>query len=345
MIEHAQLQKDAIGWAGQDYRDSIVDGLDRILNDPSNFVEWLNSNSESNAKRTLDAKGLPTNAILMCASDLAGYCKRPDESEGSYRFLAMTALENLKSKRLAFSTVNLGVFDPFSNMYSIGPLGGSYSRRSIASIVFGLGASQHEFHNCVAKIEAHDENGRYLGTGSGVFIRDGNGQKFVLSCSHCFLESGNLIGKFGIAIGDVKATPLALHVNKTSDFALLNIEADEPLVEIGIGHADVLDRVISFGYPRLLQRCGNPLLVHSGEVNGFIGDKEEGTLRGIMSNRVSPGNSGGPVINELGDMVGIVRESIENQYEGTTVSHHTFVPSEQILHLWKEGSLEPIDLH
>ena len=54
------------------------------------------------------------------------------------------------------------------------------------------------------------------------------------------------------------------------------------------------------------------LLAHKGQINGLLKVRNSESSYLVISAKTSPGNSGGPVINEMGKTVGIVTESGES---------------------------------
>jgi len=72
------------------------------------------------------------------------------------------------------------------------------------------------------------------------------------------------------------------------------------------------------------------LLAHSGEINSEI-STYDGDRFLIISQAVSPGSSGAPVLDESGMCVGMVVRALELQYEnGRIISSNAAIPAEEM---------------
>ena len=115
---------------------------------------------------------------------------------------------------------------------------------------------------------------------------------------------------------EFKAT--IVHIDKQNDFALLKIEdADYTSLKvlpyaIGKTSADLGEEIFTLGYPR----DDNSITYTQGYLsskNGFKGDTASYQIQ-MNSN---PGNSGGPVLNKKGEVIGIL-SSRQVQADGVT---------------------------
>lgn len=77
-------------------------------------------------------------------------------------------------------------------------------------------------------------------------------------------------------------------------------------------NVDLFDEVFTFGYP-LVPRAESLLLGHRGEVNGRANLYMERCPALIISNLVSPGSSGGPVLTRDGRCVGMTINWLEGE--------------------------------
>ncbi|WP_294390574.1 serine protease [uncultured Sphingomonas sp.] len=92
------------------------------------------------------------------------------------------------------------------------------------------------------------------------------------------------------------------------------------------GDIEMFDLVYTLGYP--LVPCAQAELVgHRGEVNGtarlFVG----GTDILLISNLVSPGNSGGPVLDRDGFCVGMSTRWLEGEWDGEKARFSAAIPA------------------
>ncbi len=134
--------------------------------------------------------------------------------------------------------------------------------------------------------------------GSGVVIhRDG----YILTNAH-------LIGRrteVHVELHDLTQHPASVQAyDEETDLAVLKIETSEPLVEIEVGDPHDLrvgDRVFAIGNPR-----GVGQSVTAGIVSAGIKDTGSPYVQHIQTDAaVNPGNSGGALINALGQLVAI----------------------------------------
>ena len=114
------------------------------------------------------------------------------------------------------------------------------------------------------------------------------------------------------------------------DIALMPVESDSniPVIYFNDDLA-VLCQVVSLGYPSVSTANSPFLLAHSGEINGII-TNYEGTDLAIISNLVSPGSSGGPVLDKRGLCVGMVISSLERQFLSGNSSFNAALPSKYL---------------
>ncbi|MEW6008188.1 MAG: trypsin-like peptidase domain-containing protein [Candidatus Omnitrophota bacterium] len=143
-------------------------------------------------------------------------------------------------------------------------------------------------------IKTKDRYGKELGLGSGFVVSK---EGFIATNFHV-LESAY---KIVIKIGDKEFKDCLLVKSDPSlDIALLKIESKD-LTALPIGDSDELlngQFVVVLGNPWGFERS-----VSSGIISGI---RSEGDIKIIqMTAPVSPGSSGGPVINEYGEVVGV----------------------------------------
>lgn len=138
------------------------------------------------------------------------------------------------------------------------------------------------------------------GAGSGVVI---SSDGYILTCAHVVSGASNIT----VTIGDTDYPATVVGEDDTSDVAVLKIDATD-LTPATVGNSD------SLAVGESVLAVGNPL----GELGGTVTDgiisalDREVTVEGKnmtllqTSAAVSPGNSGGGLFNEKGELVGIV---------------------------------------
>ena len=99
-----------------------------------------------------------------------------------------------------------------------------------------------------------------------------------------------------------------------------------------------LDKVFTLGFPNIpLAEAG--VVGHLGEVNGFVKVIEETTELILISNLVSPGSSGGPVINRYGLCVGMSTNWLEGEWQGQKARFSRAIPAGDIINTYDHNMI------
>ncbi len=110
-----------------------------------------------------------------------------------------------------------------------------------------------------------------------------------------------------------KTTARVLGVDRSSDLAVLDIgtptkPVPEPLTVKSAGELRELDEVYVFGFP-LGEQLGKEITIRPSSVSSLR--KKGGALERVQVNGgMDPGNSGGPVVDNTGDVVGVAVSGI-----------------------------------
>ena len=161
-----------------------------------------------------------------------------------------------------------------------------------------------------AKIEAQriaEEKEKAAGwSGSGFALNKG----YVVTNYHV-VEEANSINIYGIK-GDFSTSYAASVVatDKVNDLAILKINDKNftgfgPLpYSIKMQMAEVGDDIFVLGYP-LIQTMGNEIKLTNGIINSLTGFEGDVSIY-QMSAPIQPGNSGGPMFDRKGNIIGII---------------------------------------
>ena len=154
-------------------------------------------------------------------------------------------------------------------------------------------------NKAVVVVTAYDEKGNAISQGSGFIVkRDG----VVVTNYHVIGMASDIKVKAGNKIFDVEGL---IFTDKKNDLAILKARAkDLPVVKLGvIGEANIGEHVYVIGYPLGLENT-----ISVGLLRGIrkIDEKRE-ILRTTIP--ILPGNSGGPVFNRNGEVIGVVTSS------------------------------------
>ena len=156
-----------------------------------------------------------------------------------------------------------------------------------------------ENSKAVVMVIKYDEKGNEIGRGSGFIVRrDGA----VVTNYHVIGKAKDIKVKAGNKIFDVEGL---IFTDKENDLAILKAKAkDMPVVKLGvIGEANIGEHIYVIGYPLgLAKTISNGLLRRIREI-----DEKREILQ--ITAPISPGNSGSPVFNSNGEVIGVVTTS------------------------------------
>lgn len=149
-----------------------------------------------------------------------------------------------------------------------------------------------------------------IGGGSGFIVATGKHvvtNRHVIACA----DEGGRIGVMSASGELVPAT--VVWKSDTKDLAILGVERSlggQPVTFATRSSMDERDKVIVAGYPGAAQRSERDfgrVSFAEGIISKFTElDSRDGTIRHIqITAPVNPGNSGGPLFNEFGQVVGI----------------------------------------
>jgi V8-like Glu-specific endopeptidase len=186
-----------------------------------------------------------------------------------------------------------------------------------------------KYQNSVVKIEVETEKGLSLGTGF-IILLDKLFKPFIVTNKHVAQYKNNL--------------KIISNDNKIFDYEKILLSDNEDIAIIILKEIDVsqkyfhfldeieiLQEIVTIGYPRVAMTRESYQLSHKGEINSFVQDYSGNNLF-ILSAKTSPGNSGGPVLNEFGMVIGMTTQDFfENNEEAIIqTSYAAAIPSTTI---------------
>lgn len=139
-------------------------------------------------------------------------------------------------------------------------------------------------------------------TGTAFFV---SSDGYAVTCAHVIENATDV----QLAVGGKSVKAAIIATDAKNDLALLKIETTgQPAIPIG--NADQIDpgaKVWVLGFP-LSSVLGDGVKVTSGTISGFT---VSGTQRVIQTDAaVNPGNSGGPLVNDRGQVIGVINAKI-----------------------------------
>lgn len=156
--------------------------------------------------------------------------------------------------------------------------------RDIAKVAF----------NSVVLLEMSDSDGQPLSLGSGFFVSDG----LIATNAHVIEGAGSGTVKL---VGDLHKMRIlgTVAVDRHADIALLKVVASSPALKLGQEKSPAVgDKVYVVGNPLGLEGTFS-----EGIVSGLRRNGDDSIIQ--MTAPISPGSSGGPVMDEKGSVIGV----------------------------------------
>lgn len=143
-------------------------------------------------------------------------------------------------------------------------------------------------------------------SGTGIALKDG-----YIATNYHIVENASNINIYGVdGNSTIKYSASVIATDKVNDLALIQIKDsqfkgfDEIPYKIKITTSDVGEEIFVLGYP-LITTMGNEIKLTTGVISsktGFMGD----VALYQISAPIQPGNSGGPLFDNKGNLIGIV---------------------------------------
>jgi len=192
------------------------------------------------------------------------------------------------------------------------------------------------YQKSVLKIENIDKK-KDSSIGTGFILRATENNKLIVTNKHVLDENVQLnvyddednTINVGIPIIDTK-----------SDLAVIPFEAindDIPAFTLA-NSTNILSEIITIGYPSVPMTNFSYQVIHSGEINSYVEDYKKSKLF-LFSAKTSSGNSGSPVINKYGTVLGIVTQELFTKGEleqSGKLPYYAAIPSSEIIRFINE---------
>jgi hypothetical protein len=135
-------------------------------------------------------------------------------------------------------------------------------------------------------------------TGTGFFVTDDG---YLLTCYHVVQDAGRIAVRTKAGTFSAKI----VKSDKANDIALLKVAGKFPTLPVGLSRGMKLgESVFTIGFPNIELQGFAPKLT-KGEISSLTGVQDD-PREFQISVAVQPGNSGGPLVNLYGNVVGIV---------------------------------------
>ncbi len=204
---------------------------------------------------------------------------------------------------------------------------------SLSCLVYGFPYIYNEYKKLVLPVEYTDQNNdKSLGT---CFLFNGR----IITAKHC-IEGAKKIGIKGISKEKLNTASFYKHENPLMD--IIYIELKDP-IENSILFSDdfsILDEVMTLGYPKIagyhnFLAAENAIVsarftVTSGQIAAYAEDIWIKERMFLITAKIKGGNSGGPLINKSGSVVGVSVNMTSGDGDYDNLGYGTAIPIKYI---------------
>lgn len=192
-------------------------------------------------------------------------------------------------------------------------------------LVEGFPAIRDAFFESVSRIDTMnlEEDG---GFGTIFYI----GNNLFVTARHV-IQKGNRF-KFSIRSEPAVIEDIIVSDDSKLDLAIIKVKESVSIRNLEffrIGKGKPLDRIIAMGYPSIVGAANSVLITTAGEISGTDFNILDRRNMHIISAKIKGGNSGGPIVNSVGQVVGVVT-SDEIDPVNQADAFGTAIPSEEI---------------
>lgn len=179
------------------------------------------------------------------------------------------------------------------------------------------------YKQAVAAVHVDKGGEPYVGTGFVVLFHSKNGPRQVIVTAKHNVDPNDSItvekidNSYGLQIS-IENMSWQMHPAYDLAVSEVHISNRTPLLQVS-NFAPVLSETITLGFPRVPTSDKLFLLAHRGEINARVTSYLHPGPYLLISNAVSPGNSGSPVLGRSGLVVGMVTEAFESREEYGTL--------------------------
>lgn len=288
----------------------------------------------------------PNDASEISAGFLSAYdfCRfMGNKNQGEYSiqpFYLEFTLEQLAQKHIILPRDSV-ILSPDSRRFRVS---GSYARelfqkKLIKNLLFGFQYIADNYRDSVLKIENTDKNGQ-VDIGTGFLIHGSTPDKNLI------VTNKHVVAKYE-KLRLLTPDEREIHINLVfeddkRDIALIEIDRYEAQPFYLNESTDILKEIITIGYPSIPMTKFAYQVYHKGEVNSYIEDYYDNKFF-LFSAKTSSGNSGSPIIEDTGMVLGIVTEELfekESFYTKGKLPYYAGIPTGEIVESIKDFCLK-----
>jgi hypothetical protein len=215
----------------------------------------------------------------------------------------------------------------------------------LGGLLLGVHYFSLHYRPSIVEICVIDDDGD-PSTGTGFVVEAPNGGQTIVTCKHVVSNKrGGLRKIVHVKSSEVDLFPREAVIFNEIDLCAFTVEANNRIPCLHFSLGELLEEVITAGFPKIMLSSPSPLLYHRGHINGWTGDPKKVGTAGIISASTAPGCSGGPVFNSYGGVVGVVDQRIETNFKDGESKYSGMIPAELILtQIGVRNYKEPVDV-
>jgi len=207
-----------------------------------------------------------------------------------------------------------------------------YNQNLLLNVLLGWNYIIDKYAESVIKIENIDSKGN-ISIGTGFYAKVKMGSRvfpYIITNKHV-VETAAKINLFSNK--DVPIEFIVIVCDSKRDLAYIGLKEfinESPFVLNS--QLEVLSEIVTMGYPSVPMTKEAYQIYHKGEVNSFVEDYENNKLF-LFSAKTSSGNSGSPIIDKYGMVVGIITEELfekEAFYDKGKLPYYAAIPASEI---------------
>ena len=272
------------------------------------FVEYYNNNEIDDIEglysyNVINTTRKYTIAIIKQQNSYVGYIVESNNSEGVGRTkIVLTKTQSPNKYNIDYYKTN-GRKKKTTAVFKNGlQLEFSYYARDIELMTKILSAKEIKTSK-----KKKEKTGEWAGNGSGVIISKSG---YIITNNHVIDDADDIEVEFILNDEVQKFNAEVVQVDKTNDLAIIKIfdmnfdGVDELPYNFKTRSSDVGTKVYAFGYPMALSIMGKEIKVTDGMISSKTGFDGDITTYQITA-AIQGGNSGGPLFDEKGNLIGI----------------------------------------
>ncbi len=213
-----------------------------------------------------------------------------------------------------------------------------HRNRLVTNLLFGYRSIIPRYRSSVFKIIHHTKEGdQHIGTGFLLGVTVENEIKQIIITNKHVVENAE-----SVEVLDAENKPITFgepELSENEDLALIplpvKLDCTTFLFNLDIV---VMEEIITMGYPSVPRTKDSYQVCHRGEINSEIEDYYGHSLF-LFSSKTSSGNSGSPILDPLGRVVGIVTEELFDPNEFMKkgkLPYYAGIPSKVIVEFLSE---------